>query len=130
MTETLDAVASKKKDKPELTAEQKGMALSSLSVVANGKPPAPLPPGRGPRRRRTAGRDPHDACREPGGQHDGGSVNDPVCGLTVDPATAFARRGADPDTLYFCSQGCAAAYDAGQAQHPTAAGPAHAVSAT
>ena len=34
-------------------------------------------------------------------------VTDPVCGMTVDPATA-EHRG----TVYFCSAGCAAAYDA------------------
>jgi Cu+-exporting ATPase len=63
-------------------------------------------------------------CRD-GDHHHDGAVADPVCGMTVDPATAAARRGADPGTVYFCSEGCAAAYDAGQAGHPTVAGRAH-----
>jgi len=29
-----------------------------------------------------------------------------------DPATALARRGTGPDTVYFCSAGCASAFDA------------------
>jgi len=37
---------------------------------------------------------------------------DPVCGMTVDPGTAPARRGTGPDAAYFCSAGCAAAFDA------------------
>ena len=39
-------------------------------------------------------------------------VTDPVCGMTVDPGTAPARRGTGPDAAYFCSAGCAAAFDA------------------
>jgi Cu+-exporting ATPase len=39
-------------------------------------------------------------------------VTDPVCGMTVDPVTAAGHRGTGPDTVYFCSAGYAAAYDA------------------
>ena len=39
-------------------------------------------------------------------------MTDPVCGMTVDPATAPEHRGAGPDAVYFCSAGCAAAFDA------------------
>ena len=39
-------------------------------------------------------------------------MTDPVCGMTVDPATAAGHRGTGPDTVYFCSAGCAAAFDA------------------
>ena len=39
-------------------------------------------------------------------------VTDPVCGMTVDPATAAGHRGTGPDTVYFCSAGCATAFDA------------------
>ena len=47
-------------------------------------------------------------------------MTDPVCGMTVDPATAPGRRGAGPDTVYFCSAHCAAAYD-DAARHAAAA---------
>jgi Cu+-exporting ATPase len=83
------------------------MALSSLSVVGNANRlrryhPAPLPPPgqveAGPQVETPASAEPVP-------------VTDPVCGMTVDPATA-EHRGAGPDTVYFCSAGCAAAYDA------------------
>jgi YHS domain-containing protein len=46
----------------------------------------------------------------PAGQRSTADV-DPVCGMTVDPATAPAhRRHADHD-LYFCSEVCAEAFD-------------------
>jgi Cu+-exporting ATPase len=88
------------------------MAASSLSVVINANRlrryhPAPLPP---------AGQ----IRTEPQVETHGGhaveaqivteAVTDPVCGMTVDPATA-ARRGSGPGTVYFCSAGCAAASD-------------------
>ena len=44
-------------------------------------------------------------------------VTDPVCGMTVDPATALERRGTGPDTVYFCSAHCAAAFDADPGRH-------------
>jgi Cu+-exporting ATPase len=47
-------------------------------------------------------------------------VTDPVCGMTVDPATAAAHRGTGPGTVYFCSAGCAASFDADPGQHATA----------
>jgi P-type Cu+ transporter len=84
------------------------MALSSLSVVGNANRlrcyrPAPLPPAgqaeAEPRVETPAGAEP-------------GPVTDPVCGMTVDSATAAEQRGTGPDTVYFCSAGCAAAYDA------------------
>jgi len=37
---------------------------------------------------------------------------DPVCGMKVDPARAAASREHDGQTFYFCSPGCAAAFDA------------------
>jgi YHS domain-containing protein len=71
----------------------------------------------------------HGADHGDGHHHDGdhhggqdGAVTDPVCGMTVDPATAAARRGSGPETVYLCSEGCAAAYDAAQAGHATVAG--------
>ena len=48
-------------------------------------------------------------------------VTDPVCGMTVDPATAPEHRGTGPGAVYFCSAGCAAAFDADPGQHAAAA---------
>ena len=86
------------------------MALSSLSVVGNANRlrryhPAPLPPaGSGFQvEAEPQVETPSSAGPVP--------VTDPVCGMSVNPATA-EHRGAGPDTVYFCSAGCAAAYDA------------------
>jgi Cu+-exporting ATPase len=84
------------------------MALSSLSVVGNANRlrryhPAPLPP---------AGQAHAEPMVETPASAEPALVTDPVCGMTVDPATAPARRGTGTDTVYFCSAGCAAAYDA------------------
>ncbi len=89
------------------------MALSSLSVVTNANRlrryhPAPLPQeirtGAEPQVETPAG---HSGA----GDRTDGQATDPVCGMTVDPATAPAHRGTGPDTVHFCSAGCAAAYD-------------------
>jgi len=50
----------------------------------------------------------------PGGDGPAGgpTVTDPVCGMQVDPTTATAHRDTPAGTAYFCSAGCAAAYDA------------------
>ena len=37
---------------------------------------------------------------------------DPVCGMTVDPAAAAAPRTFDGIDYWFCSAGCAEAFDA------------------
>jgi YHS domain-containing protein len=39
------------------------------------------------------------------------SVIDPVCGMSVDPATAEHRSVQKGETYYFCSAGCKAAFD-------------------
>ena len=36
---------------------------------------------------------------------------DPVCGMEIDPSTAFAKRQAGEATLYFCSESCVGQYD-------------------
>lgn len=36
---------------------------------------------------------------------------DPVCGMTVDPATAPAQRSYDGRSYHFCSRGCAEKFD-------------------
>jgi P-type Cu+ transporter len=99
------------------------MALSSLSVVGNANRlrryrPAPLP---------SAGQVYAEPQAEtPSSRAEAGEaampVTDPVCGMTVDPATAPARRGTGPDTVYFCSAGCATAFDAEPGRHAAAAG--------
>jgi len=80
------------------------MALSSLSVVGNANRlrryhPAPLPP---------ADRVDTEPQVETSASAEPAPVIDPVCGMTVEPASAAGHRG----TVYFCSAGCAAAYDA------------------
>jgi Cu+-exporting ATPase len=99
------------------------MALSSLSVVGNANRlrryhPAPLPPAgqvHAVPRVQTPGSHAAEAATV------SAPVTDPVCGMTVDPATAPARRDTGPDTVYFCSAGCAAAYGAEPGRHATAA---------
>jgi Cu+-exporting ATPase len=114
------------------------MALSSLSVVSNANRlrryrPAPLPPAA------VADIEPIvqiGADRGTGTEHDHGAqghdvavpkgpaVTDPVCGMSVDPATAAERRAGPAGTAYFCSAGCAAAFDADPARYAHPAGAA------
>jgi P-type Cu+ transporter len=42
-----------------------------------------------------------------------GMERDPVCGMTVDPATAAAKVERDGTTTYFCSKECAARFEKG-----------------
>ncbi len=115
------------------------MALSSLSVVTNANRlrryhPAALPAatvasvepqvqaGTGPGS--SAGQDDAgDGHGIPGneGPARGTAVTDPVCGMSTDPATAPEHRGTPAGTVYFCSAGCAAAFDADPARYATAA---------
>ena len=46
---------------------------------------------------------------------------DPVCGMSVDPATAAGYRGTPAGTEYFCSAGCAATFDAAPGRYAAAA---------
>jgi Cu+-exporting ATPase len=97
------------------------MALSSLSVVGNANRlrryhPAPLSPA-----------DPvHDepqvetSSSAGTGQAEVVPVTDPVCGMSVDPDTAPEHRGSGADTVYFCSAGCAAAFDADPGRYAVA----------
>jgi Cu+-exporting ATPase len=87
------------------------MAASSLSVVGNANRlrryhPEPLPdaePGRAEPVVRTSESRPAEPAT---------TVRDPVCGMEIDPAAAAAHRGFGSCTVYFCSQGCAGAFDA------------------
>lgn len=55
--------------------------------------------------------------------HSAALVTDPVCGMQIDPQTAVTTREHDGTTFYFCSHGCAAAFDADPHRygHPHAA---------
>lgn len=44
---------------------------------------------------------------------------DPVCGMTVDPDTAAARRTYQAQDIYFCAQSCAEKFDADPARYVT-----------
>src|SRR5438874_11438626 len=52
------------------------------------------------------------------------SVVDPVCGMTVDPATAPARVEHDGRTYYFCNPSCAARFRADPRRYLEAKTPA------
>ncbi len=102
------------------------MALSSLSVVTNAnrlRRFVPRPATAHPMIPATAPvvelASEHDEQEEnPMYHHDdtpeaaATEVVDPVCGMKVDPANAAASREHDGTTFYFCSPGCAAAFDA------------------
>ncbi|MBC7269364.1 MAG: heavy metal translocating P-type ATPase [Streptomyces sp.] len=109
------------------------MALSSLSVVTNASrlrrwQAQPLPPVAGttsvrPRVESATGRPayggttaaaPHHAAPHDhaSGQHaEGSTVTDPVCGMSIDKASAAHSRDTGAGTHYFCSDPCAAAFD-------------------
>jgi Cu+-exporting ATPase len=98
------------------------MAASSLSVVTNANRlrryrQEPLPPAD---RVRAEPQVETPASRGGTGEAPAGPVTDPVCGMGVDPPTAPERRGAGPGTVYFCSAGCAAAFDADPGRYATA----------
>jgi P-type Cu+ transporter len=38
-------------------------------------------------------------------------VRDPICGMTIDPAQAFATRRLGDETVYFCSERCVQQFD-------------------
>jgi YHS domain-containing protein/uncharacterized membrane protein YraQ (UPF0718 family) len=57
----------------------------------------------------------HDDAEHTG--HSDATAVDPVCGMTVDPERAAAHRHYDGADYYFCSPGCAAAFDAAPAAH-------------
>lgn len=46
-------------------------------------------------------------------------VIDPVCGMTVDPASAAASSEYEGRTYYFCSQYCADSFQADPARYAT-----------
>ena len=52
--------------------------------------------------------------------HSAARVTDPVCGMTVDPATAAARCVHEDHDVYFCAQSCAEKFDADPARYQPA----------
>jgi len=100
------------------------MALSSLSVVTNANRLRRYHPAALPAAGQVHGEPQVETHGSRGGAIETGAspVIDPVCGMTVGPATAAARRGTGPDTVYFCSASCAAAFDADPDHHAAAAG--------
>ncbi len=40
------------------------------------------------------------------------TATDPVCGMTIDPATAAGTSIKDGETVYFCSRPCKTTFDA------------------
>lgn len=47
---------------------------------------------------------------------------DPVCGMTISPATAAASREVGGTTYYFCSAQCANTFDADPDRYTSVAG--------
>jgi uncharacterized membrane protein YraQ (UPF0718 family)/YHS domain-containing protein len=47
-------------------------------------------------------------------------VTDPICGMSVDPATAAAHRVVGGNDFWFCSTDCATKFDQQKAHHPPA----------
>jgi Cu+-exporting ATPase len=114
-------------------------ALSSLSVVGNANrlrrwQPAPLPAARPtagtPKVRvgtahddivettKSQQRTQEETTMQRDHKHvDTAQVIDPVCGMTVDPATAAATREDNGKTYYFCSTHCASTFDADRARY-------------
>ncbi len=112
------------------------MALSSLSVVSNANRlrryrPTALPPvtdeiATNPLIEVAADHDIHP--HEQHAHHTEATLDaravDPVCGMSVDPATAAAHRDTTAGTVYFCSTHCAVTYDTDPHRHtaPAATG--------
>ena len=67
----------------------------------------------------------HDHCHHhPGGGEAGARVTDPVCGMTVDPATSKHRFDHQGQTFHFCSARCRERFAAAPADYLTRAEPA------
>jgi len=99
------------------------MAMSSLSVVTNANQlrryhPAPLPEA-GQIHAEPRVETPVDHAET--AETATAQVTDPVCGMTVDPATAAEQRSTSLGTAYFCSAHCAATFDANPGDYAAAA---------
>jgi Cu+-exporting ATPase len=98
------------------------MALSSLSVVINANRLRRWRPGPLPAAQPVAA----ESLVETGTEN--GGATDPVCGMTVDPASAPEHRATSSGSVWFCSAHCAATFDA--APHPGAPAAGHAAGGT
>ncbi len=93
------------------------MALSSLSVVANANRLCGFTAPQLPADVRVPPTDPvveigRDEEKEEAMHHETTTVTDPVCGMSIDPATAAASTQHAGQTFCFCSQHCAARFAA------------------
>ena len=95
------------------------MALSSLSVVADANRlktfrPTAMPEAGPPAGEPVVevGRTEKDTTRQGGSPMSAATVVDPVCGMTIDPAGAARSIEYDETTYFFCSEHCAASFEA------------------
>ena len=56
-------------------------------------------------------------------QQPGAAVRDPVCGMSIDPAQAFATRMLGNEIVYFCSERCVKQFDREHASSATTGEP-------
>ena len=102
------------------------MAASSLSVVANANRLRAFKPTAIPDNVRVPATDPVvQVGRDQEMEHDmsekSAKVTDPVCGMSVDPATAAANIEHQHSTYHFCGKGCAEAFRADPGKYTNAA---------
>ena len=98
------------------------MALSSLSVVSNANrlrryQPATLTPAAATHVEPQVEVAVDRVIAEHPSHLGDATSTDPVCGMSVDPAKAASRRDTPDGSVYFCSDGCAASYDADPARY-------------
>jgi Cu+-exporting ATPase len=91
------------------------MAMSSLSVVSNANRLRRFTPGTVEAERRPAP-EPTVEVGQPKR-----AETDPVCGMTVDPATAI-QRSHEGETYYFCSEHCAEAFASDPVRYKSSVG--------
>lgn len=106
------------------------MALSSLSVVANANRLRTFTPQLIPETFQVSTTDPvvevgHDDEQgtEKRMSQTSQKVTDPVCGMSIDPASAAATEQHRGQTYYFCSQHCAESFRADPARYATSVAP-------
>ena len=102
------------------------MAASSLSVVANANRLRGFTPSAIPDNVRVPATDPvvqvgRDQEEEHDMSEESPTVIDPVCGMTVDPATAPASVEHEGHTYHFCGKGCAKSFSADPAKYTNTA---------
>jgi len=101
------------------------MAASSLSVVANANRLRGFKPSVIPDNVRVPTTDPvvqvgRDQEKENDMSEESPRITDPVCGMSVDPATAAASVEHEGRTYYFCGKGCAKSFNADPGKYTNA----------